>query len=237
MIAIFVTSWMEDKPKSHLTNHVSHELLNTLPCYRVKSCITPHSPNCKWALGYWVAYQHPTCGFHFPIKKGQTLKYERYTFYAPYLNWCHCKCSSHDLRSETHAHCFSVAKSCLTLCDPMDGSMAGFPVLHHLPEFAQTHVHWGGDAIQPLHPLWPPSPLALSLGAHTHNKHPQHAHTLPRCWRHSQNTLMPESLPARSLPDPQFFPCGSSLCKINLHKTVSHRSWKSYLSQTCAYDV
>ena len=35
----------------------------------------------------------------------------------------------------------SVAKLCLTLCDPMDCSTPGFPVLHHLPEFAQTHVH------------------------------------------------------------------------------------------------
>ena len=35
---------------------------------------------------------------------------------------------------------WSVAKSCLTPCDPMDGSMPGFPVLHCLPEFVQTHV-------------------------------------------------------------------------------------------------
>ena len=34
-----------------------------------------------------------------------------------------------------------VSKSCLTLCDPMDCSMPGFSVHHHLPEFAQTHVH------------------------------------------------------------------------------------------------
>ena len=40
----------------------------------------------------------------------------------------------------------SVAQLCPTLCDPMDCSMPGFPVLHHLPEFAQTHVHWVGDA-------------------------------------------------------------------------------------------
>ena len=32
-------------------------------------------------------------------------------------------------------------------CDPMDGSTPGFPVLHHLLEFAQIHVHWVGDAI------------------------------------------------------------------------------------------
>ena len=35
----------------------------------------------------------------------------------------------------------SVALSYLTLCDPMDCSTPGFPVHHHLPEFAQTHVH------------------------------------------------------------------------------------------------
>ena len=37
--------------------------------------------------------------------------------------------------------CCSVAQSCPTLCDSMDCSMPGFPVLQHLPEFAQTHVH------------------------------------------------------------------------------------------------
>ena len=36
-------------------------------------------------------------------------------------------------------HCL-VAKSCLTLCDPMDCSIPGFPVLHCLPQFAQIHV-------------------------------------------------------------------------------------------------
>ena len=49
--------------------------------------------------------------------------------------------------------CFPVIKSCSTLCDPMDCSMPGFPVLHYLLEFAQTHVHWVSDAIQPSHPL------------------------------------------------------------------------------------
>ena len=37
------------------------------------------------------------------------------------------------------------------------------PVLHCLPEFAQTHVRWVSDAIQPSHPLSPPSPLALNF--------------------------------------------------------------------------
>ena len=41
----------------------------------------------------------------------------------------------------------SVTQSCPTFCDPMDWSTPGFPVLHHLPELAQTHVHWVSDAI------------------------------------------------------------------------------------------
>ena len=40
---------------------------------------------------------------------------------------------------------FLVTESCLTLCNPMDCSTPGFPVLHHLPEFAQTHVHRVGE--------------------------------------------------------------------------------------------
>ena len=35
----------------------------------------------------------------------------------------------------------SAGKSCSALCDPMDCSTPGFPVLHYLPELAQTHVH------------------------------------------------------------------------------------------------
>ena len=45
--------------------------------------------------------------------------------------------------------CCSVAQLCPTLCDPMDCSTLGFPVLHHLPELAQTYVHWVSDAILP----------------------------------------------------------------------------------------
>ena len=56
----------------------------------------------------------------------------------------------------------SVTKSCLTLCDPMDWSMPGFPVLHCFLEFAQIHVHWVGDARQPPRPLSSPSPSAFS---------------------------------------------------------------------------
>ena len=43
---------------------------------------------------------------------------------------------------------------------------SGFPVHHHLPEFAHTHVHWVGDDIQLSHPLLSPSPPAFNLSQH-----------------------------------------------------------------------
>ena len=63
-------------------------------------------------------------------------------------------------------HFSSVAQSCPTLCDPMDGSTPCFSVYHQLPELAQTHVHRVGDAILPSHPLSSPSPPAFNLSQH-----------------------------------------------------------------------
>ena len=58
------------------------------------------------------------------------------------------------------------SQSCPTLSKPMDFSTPGFPVLHHLPELAQTHIHWVSDAIQPPHPLSSPSTPAFNLCQH-----------------------------------------------------------------------
>ena len=64
-------------------------------------------------------------------------------------------------------HCYcSVTKLSTTLCNPMDCSTPGFPILHHLPELAQTHVHRDSDAIQPSHPLSSPSPPAFNFSQH-----------------------------------------------------------------------
>ena len=60
----------------------------------------------------------------------------------------------------------SVTQSCPTLCNPMNRSMPGLPVPHHLPEFTQIHVHRVSDAIQPSHPLSSPSPPAPSPSHH-----------------------------------------------------------------------
>ena len=70
---------------------------------------------------------------------------------------------SHPLIKKMHIG--SVAKSWLTLWDPMDCSTPGFPVLHYLLGFTQIHVHWVSGAIQPSHPLLPPSP-SLNLSQH-----------------------------------------------------------------------
>ena len=71
----------------------------------------------------------------------------------------------HKTTSKAHLYeCCSVAQSCLALRDPMDCSTV--PVLHYLPEFAQTHAYWDNHAIQPSHPLSSPSPPAFSLSQH-----------------------------------------------------------------------
>ena len=62
--------------------------------------------------------------------------------------------------------CYSITKSCPTLCDPMDCGTPGFPVPHHLLELAQTHVHWVSDGIQTSHPLSFPSPPVFNLSQH-----------------------------------------------------------------------
>ena len=63
-------------------------------------------------------------------------------------------------------YCCSIAQSCLTLCSPMDCSMPGSPVLHHLQESDQTHVHLVGDTFQSSHLLSSPSPPAFNLSQH-----------------------------------------------------------------------
>ena len=60
----------------------------------------------------------------------------------------------------------SVTQLCLTLCNPMDCSMPGFPVHHQLLKPTQTHVHCVGDTMQPSHSLSSPPPPAFKLSQH-----------------------------------------------------------------------
>ena len=81
--------------------------------------------------------QYHKCGMHTGFWRLSTKKGVDYPSSNFFILICYC----------------SVTRSCSTLCNPMDSSTPGFPVHHHLPEFAQTHVHRVGDAIQPSHPV------------------------------------------------------------------------------------
>ena len=60
--------------------------------------------------------------------------------------------------------CYSVAKSCLTLCHPMNCSTPGSPVLHYLLEYAQI---MSIKSVMPSnHLIHPPSPFAFNLSQH-----------------------------------------------------------------------
>ena len=76
------------------------------------------------------------------------------------------RCEKHIHRAEGLLCRHSVAQSCPTFCNPRDSVMSGFPVVCHLLECAQTHVHRLGDTIKPSHPLSSPSPIVLSLSQH-----------------------------------------------------------------------
>ena len=77
-----------------------------------------------------------------------------------------CVCACVYVHIYIHTCCCSFTQSCPTLCELMDCSMPGLPFPHHLPVFAQIHVHFTGDAIQPSHPLMHSSPSALNLSQH-----------------------------------------------------------------------
>ena len=102
---------------------------------------TPHHSGLLLSLGYCMVLPHIV------FILGLKLK----VWSLPWRSCCHGSVQS---------------LSCLTLCDPMNCSIPGFPVHHQLPELTQTHVHRVGDATQPSHPLLSPSPPAFNLSQH-----------------------------------------------------------------------
>ena len=122
-----------------------------------------------WACSYPSLFSIP---FYSPK---QWLKHPIYSNLPPSHNsfntsylLLHRQNGSHHVENPSISHqtlplLLSFSQSCPTLFNPMNGSVPGFPVLHHLPELAQTHVHWVGDATQPSCPLsggWLPSNLS-----------------------------------------------------------------------------
>ena len=142
----------------------------------------------------------------------------------------------------------SAAQSCLTLCDPMNHSMPGLPVHHHLLEFTQTHIHRVGNANQPSHPLSSPSPPAPNASQHQSFAMSQLfawggqstgvsalASVLPKNtqgWSPSEWTgwISLQSKGLSSSPTPQFRSINSSALSL-LHSptlTSIHDHWKNH---------
>ena len=112
--------------------------------------------------------------------------------------------------------CCSVAQSCLTLWDPVDYSSPDFPVLHHLPEFAHTHVHWVGDPSSHLilcHTLLLPSSVFPSMGVFSNELALLHIRW-PKYWGFSSASVLPMNIQA-------WFPSGLTGLISLLSKALS----------------
>ena len=118
--------------------------------------------DCAWNWQQICPLSPRTCSPHVSNLKWSWLLLEVTATLSHACNWKSCQ-SSPKLKATSSTGwinkwwwcCFSVAVSCPTLCDPMDCSTPGSSVLHHLPEFAQTYIHWVSDVIQSPHPLCP----------------------------------------------------------------------------------
>ena len=90
------------------------------------------------------------------------FKHVNYIYERRCMNgWCKML---HGKMLKNIIHCCCVQS--LSLCDSMDCSTWGFPVLHHPLEFIQTYIHWISDATQPSHSLSSPSAPAFNLSQH-----------------------------------------------------------------------
>ena len=114
-----------------------------------------------WSLSHWITREVPVFGFWFSYPSYSNCKW-----CSLELNWKDSlSCRLRWKQKERSMVVAQLLKLYLTLYSPMDCSVPGFQVLHYLLEFAHTHVHWVGDAIQQSHPLLPFSP-ALNLSQH-----------------------------------------------------------------------
>ena len=133
-----------------------------------RSCISPWKPQLKSLCSTWSPISLPQthhCGFGEPMElwsmglsyrdgsisskaKGQRVGRENLEGNSRY-------CFIQRRRGGLTVVIQSLSRDSLspTFCHPMDCSTPGFPVLHYLPELAQTHVQWLSDAIQPSHPV------------------------------------------------------------------------------------
>ena len=120
--------------------------------FRGLSGVWHHYQLLYWHGGNWefIVQCCKSCGVHVPGKDDERTP----EFSVPVV-------SAHGSQSEI---CWGG--DCCCSVTQLDCGTPDFPVLHHLPELAQTHVHWVGDAIQPSHPLSSPSSPDLNLSQH-----------------------------------------------------------------------
>ena len=145
--------WMEEPGGLHSMGllWIGHDRVTSLSLFTFHALqkeMATHSSILAWRIpGTEEPSGLPSMGSH-------RVRHDWSDLAASRLKWIGvCKCTMTMLGScQALSKCsvqFSSVQSlsCLTICDPMDYSMPGFPVRHQLPEFAQTHVHWVSDAI------------------------------------------------------------------------------------------
>ena len=117
------------------------------------SCsVMSDSSTTAWTIAHQVSlctgfYRQDT-GVHCQSLLQGTLPTRDQTCISCHVHWQVDSLPPAPLGKPVKMCCYLVTQSYPTLCNPMDCSMPGFPVLHHLPELAQTHVHGVSDAIQ-----------------------------------------------------------------------------------------
>ena len=160
----FPCGFLQDTEYSSLCLSFIHPVYNSLPLPSPLSL-----GNCNYTLSMILFLFHGQ--IHLCHLLGSTFKWYQMAFGSLWLTSLTVIISSciHIAANGIISFffiCCLVTKLCPTLWDPMNCTTAGLPVLHCLPEFTQTHVHWVSDAIQVSHSLSCPSPLSLNLSQH-----------------------------------------------------------------------
>ena len=140
-------------------NQVSFRKLQKNLSYKLTFLLAVLYHSAEWLswLEDWIQCGSWLCGFMSCMSWIKSFKFTTFSFFI---------CDVRKVEIIDLALFCSVAQLCLTLWDPIDHSTPGLPVHHQLLELIQTRVHWLSDAIQPSHPLSPPSPPAFSLSQH-----------------------------------------------------------------------
>ena len=146
------------------------ELIESMACQGPRCCLRPSGPGAS-LVAQWQRIHLPmqetwveTLGHEDPLEKEMAT---HFGILAWEIWWTEELGGLQSMGSQkSWTRLCSVAKSWLTLCDPVNCSTPGFLVLHYLLELAQTHVHWVDDAIQLSYPLSPSSSFAFSFSWH-----------------------------------------------------------------------